>query len=90
MTKKIDHIHKYQRTTLGRRKYPIYRCMTPGCTHYVDATLILNRICECWRCGKAMVIGKYAARLAKPHCDDCIKKDDSDRINKIGELFTDA
>ncbi len=87
MAKQPDHLHKYQRTTLGSKKFLIYRCMIPGCTHYVDAKLILNRICECWRCSNAMVINKYASQLAKPHCDDCIEKQRSDRINKLGEMF---
>ena len=86
--KKPDHLHKYQRTILGRRNWLIYRCMVPGCTHYIDADLILNRLCECWRCGNAMAINKRAALLAKPHCDDCVRSPKKDEVDKLTELFT--
>ena len=87
MTKKIDHIHKYQRTTIGMKKYLIYRCMIPGCHHYIEAKLILNRISECWRCGNPFVIEKYASSLAKPHCANCIKSPKQDIVNKLAEIF---
>ncbi len=87
MAKKYDHIHKYQRAFPWGRKRPIHRCMIPGCTHHIDSKLILNRITECWRCGNPMVIGQYAARLAKPHCDNCIVSQKGPVINKLAELF---
>ncbi len=87
MTKKISCIHKYQRTTLGKN-FLIYRCMVPGCSHYVSAKLMLNRICECWRCGNPMVIDKYSAHLAKPHCENCVERTDSDKIDRLTELFS--
>ena len=87
MPKKVDHLHKYQRSHPWGRKKPIYRCMVPGCTHYTLASLILNRICECWRCGNAMVIDKRASGLAKPHCLDCVKSKKDKTINKLAGMF---
>jgi len=88
MTKKMaNHLHQYMRVTLGK-DYVVFRCMKPGCTHYIDIKLAPNRLCECNRCGEPMVLGKYAMSLVRPHCDNCIEKKDSADINKLGELFT--
>lgn len=88
MTKKFaDHLHKYARKIIGNKGYKVYKCTVPGCTHYVRMILASGRICQCNRCGEPMVMTKYAMTLAKPHCDDCIKKKDSERVNKLGELF---
>ena len=68
------HTHKYRRSTLGMKKWKIYKCVLPGCTHYIDASLIQNRISICWRCEEPFVIDKRLSELAKPHCHKCTEK----------------
>lgn len=85
--KKIDHLHKYKKDKLGR-SYKIFRCIVPGCSHYIAHHMAFNRLVACNRCDGPMVMDRYAMMLVLPHCNDCIKTKDSDRINKLGELFT--
>ena len=88
MSKKPTHLHKYKRVfPWGKGKSPVYKCMVPGCAHYIVPGLLMGKICECWRCGSAMVIGKYASTLVKPHCNDCIERMDQDSIDKLAEMF---
>ena len=65
------HTHKYRRSALGTKRWKIYKCVLPGCTYYIDAKLIENRISICWRCNDPFVIDKRLSELAKPHCHDC-------------------
>jgi len=66
----MKHIHKYQRVKF-KSGYTIYRCMQPGCSHFVREELILNREAICWRCGGVFIITQL---LKKPHCLNCVKK----------------
>ena len=68
----MRHTHKYQRATLGKR-YRIYKCVLPGCAHYVSAQLLKNRIAVCWRCEEEFQITAELAELARPHCKFCTK-----------------
>jgi len=70
MTKKEEHIHKYRKDVLGK-DYEIYRCVLPGCNHYISSQLIRGKFSICWRCGEPFVI---KIKHAKPHCDDCVAK----------------
>jgi hypothetical protein len=80
------HIHKYKRGKLGR-KYVIYECVIPGCSHYIDASRIGNKLSICWRCNAAFVIEGRLRELAKPHCRDCTvpKKEITPDIKKFIE-----
>lgn len=69
MSKVENHIHKYQREKLG--KLVIYRCMVPGCSHYVHKNLAVNRISICWYCDTPFVMTKKSVKLKKPHCQNC-------------------
>lgn len=82
MAKKRGHLHRYKRVSLGTRGYKVYRCIVPGCPHYISVDLVENSLCECNRCGQPMVMTKAAMQLAKPHCQDCTK-------SKHKETFTD-
>lgn len=86
-TKRKKHLHKYQRVNIGSKTKPylVYRCMKPGCTHYITPKLALNRACECNRCGKIMVLTKEALTLVKPHCAGCVERKDSDRLSALVE-----
>lgn len=83
---KIKHLHKYKRTKLGK-SYVIFKCIKPDCTHYLSVNLIEDKICECNRCHGPMVMNKRAMTLASPHCDDCVKSKDKEKINKIQQYL---
>ena len=73
-----DHVHKYMRVRLGYKKpkeerYLVFKCMKPGCSHYIRAELVLGQWNECWRCGAAMVMNQWSAQFKKPHCRDCTR-----------------
>jgi len=88
MAKKYNHFHKYKRTKLGDKGFIVYRCMVPGCSHYLRKELLVGSLCQCWRCEEPMVITSYMLRLARPHCVDCTKKKKVDKkIDKLTELF---
>lgn len=69
MAKVADHIHKYQREKLG--KQIIYRCMQPGCSHYIHPKLAVGRVSVCHYCGESFVMTKKSITLKKPHCLNC-------------------
>ena|SRR5215204_6076621 len=65
-------VHQYVRVMDGER--PIYRCILPGCSHFIGEALILNKVSLCNRCGEEFIIGKsmiQPRRIVKPHCDRC-------------------
>jgi len=68
--------HKYQRILVRGGKSVntyLWRCMHPGCRHYLTEQFIIGAICECWRCEKDFVIDKKTA-LKKPHCRECTRR----------------
>jgi len=90
MAKKYNHLHKYKRTKLGDKGYIVFRCMVPGCNHYMRKELFVGTLCRCWRCEEPMVINSYMLRLVKPHCAACTKKKDKTHhkdVDKLTELF---
>jgi|OpeIllAssembly_1097287.scaffolds.fasta_scaffold00281_7 hypothetical protein len=72
MAKRADHIHRYKRVVLGNN-YKVYKCIKPGCTHYIAVHLVEGALCECNRCEEPMIMTKLAMTLARPHCQDCTK-----------------
>lgn len=65
------HIHKYKRVKIGKNKdYEVYRCMVPGCSHYVQAELVENRETICWLCDKPFILAVHLLRM-KPICEPC-------------------
>ncbi len=75
----MKHLHKYKRMTMGA-KYKVLKCIVPGCPHYVPLNnMAIGRICECNRCEKPMTLTKASLRLAKPHCEDCVERQDDSR-----------
>jgi len=73
MAKRVGHVHRYKRMILGNGTYKIYKCIIPGCTHYLPVHLAENALCECNRCGEPMIMTKVAMTLARPHCLECTK-----------------
>ena len=84
MTKKTEHIHKYQRSRLGMN-YTIYRCVIPGCTHYIAKKLVRGRISLCHVCNEPMVMDAFALRRVNPRHRTCIKK--SDTFKKLQDVL---
>ena len=69
------HIHKYQKGKLSASTGTvIYKCVLPGCSHYILPTLLKHRESICHRCDKPFIILREHERMAKPHCSNCIKR----------------
>ena len=80
---KSNHIHRYEKTVIGKNNYTIFRCNLPDCMHYIAAKLAEGKQTLCNRCGEVMILDKRAMTLIKPHCVDCIevrKKEGHDAI----------
>ena len=64
-------IHKYKRVDIGRKNpYIVFRCVLPGCGHYVQEKFIIGREAQCWKCGSVFTIEYKESKLARPHCPD--------------------
>lgn len=82
MAKLADHLHRYRKVNLGGdgKKYEVYKCSKPACSHYVPLHLAEGKLCECNRCHEPMIIGKVQLNgssgraMARPHCNDCVQK----------------
>jgi hypothetical protein len=77
--------HKYRRIQWRSRQvkgepYTIFKCMLPGCTHYVPRDLVVGNESLCWVCGKTFQMTYASTYLAKPHCPNCIKGKEGDAI----------
>lgn len=64
-------IHQYKKVELENST--VYRCMKPGCSHYVRKPFITNRIAECPYCGQNYIITNELAKLTTLHCAACTK-----------------
>ena len=67
--------HKYIKKRIGSKESPyvVWKCMIPGCTHYIKFELGENRHTICWRCGGVVVLTKLVMELTRPHCNKCTK-----------------
>lgn len=93
MAKTPDHLHKYKKVNLGQngKEYLIYRCMKPGCSHYIPVAMSEGKLCECDRCHEPMIITKIVMQgsggkpMARPHCPNCVKtkKDKNENVDAI-------
>lgn len=88
------HVHKYQRVDIGRKngpndrkKFIVFKCVLPDCTHYVEEALAEGKFCVCNRCNGLMTLTKAAMQLAKPHCPDCTKR--KKQLPDLGDLLKD-
>lgn len=90
-----NHLHRYKKVNLATNggEYWVYRCTKPACSHYIPIALAEGKLCECNRCGEAMIIGretmtKSSGRpMTLPHCGDCIKRRRTDDVDKIKEFL---
>lgn len=85
--KKADHLHIYKKKVLGTNGFKVFKCMKPGCTHYVRVDLAENALCACNRCGEAMVLTKAAMQLVKPHCPDCTKSTKTKKLENLDDFL---
>lgn len=69
--KKSSHIHKYMKVEWGKNKTLVWRCMIPGCPHYVHEEMARNRHSLCWECGGPFVMTLEKMLRRKPKCDNC-------------------
>lgn len=89
MSNKDHKYHLYRRVNignpiirdgkvLGKKKFIVFRCMKPNCSHYVTPPLLEGKIAECSRCHEPFVCDKASKHLANPHCIDCAQKKKKD------------
>lgn len=71
--------HKYKKT--GNE---IFFCVQPDCYFKIEAHLMLGKKSLCNICGCEFVMGEYAVKLHRPHCQDCgkVKVKDADGKNR--------
>ena len=76
-----EHIHKYLKVILGGRRvvrrdgkrfiekcsgYEVFKCVVPGCNHFISSELILGRIGQCWKCNENLTLSPENTKLKKP------------------------
>jgi hypothetical protein len=89
MPKIAKHIHKYERVVLGKRGYTVFRCILPGCGHYIREELATGKMAICNRCENVFIMDKVAITLKKPHCLDCTKRKDNADFDIFKEMVLD-
>jgi hypothetical protein len=97
MSKTPNHLHKYKKVNLARKKnvepYIVYKCMKPACSHYVPLDLAEGKLCECNLCMEPMIITKETLThsggkpMAKPRCNNCIKRKHTETVSAIAEFL---
>lgn len=86
---KISHTHKFKKLRY-KSGNEIFFCTLPDCNVKINPKLALGKRCICNRCGEEFIMGEYALRLVKPHCDKCHKSKGNDMklddiVNSIPE-----
>lgn len=75
---KYKHPHKYLRVKLNP-SYKVYKCVKPGCGHFINVKLVQGQQAECWVCGDPFTMTQKTATLKKPHCGRCVRWPDRQR-----------
>lgn len=88
--KNNTHFHKYERMHWPKSGRPFYKCMMPGCSHYLTTVeLAIGRESLCWGpdCNKLVVITKDDVwkKTKKPMCDECkaARQEQREALGKI-------
>ncbi len=68
-----EHIHKYMRVKLSET-YTVFKCMIPGCPHYICRELVIGRQSICWKCEEPMILTMRSTTLKKPHHLGCTRE----------------
>ena len=85
----MTHTHKYKRVKWGPKKTLIYRCMLPGCRHYLAAQFIEGKTAVCWKCGGIFIVTSQSLRRVKLVCHEClgthkiIGEEDKSKFNQL-------
>ena len=85
--KKEKHVCKFKRKRY-KSGNEVFFCTLPDCNKKCDPSLLLGKLCICWKCGEVFPLNEYSLRLAKPHCEGChkSKKDVNVEINPDGSI----
>jgi len=81
----LKHTHKYQRVRNKgvHGEWTIYRCMKPGCNHFLPTPgLLEGKVSECWICKDDFIIDKKSMHQARPVCRECAE-DRADRKERL-------
>lgn len=65
---KVEHIHIYERPTWNKT---IYRCIDPGCPHYIKKGYLLGKYARCPECSNQFILTREKLLRARPKCDFC-------------------
>jgi hypothetical protein len=82
-----DRSHQYKRTKL--KQSVVFRCVLPGCSHYLTRPFIIGRIASCGNCKREFVIDAFAIRNVNLVCTNCrnarvkIKTQDPDEVEAL-------
>lgn len=70
---KYDHVHKYMLVDYGKNNRKVFKCMVPGCTHFMPhLELALGQYSQCWGgCGTDIIINQRHLKIKKPMCELC-------------------
>lgn len=78
----LHKIHQYMR--IKGKNSVMYRCMLPGCSHYIMGQFIVNKIALCPYCGENFLVTYDLARRKRVHCADCMKsKKDKIKVEEV-------
>lgn len=87
MSRNKRHIHRYQRRYIGTgKRYQVYHCNLPDCSHYLPKDLVKGKLSICNRCGETMLMGPLQLSLAKPHCMGCVRPKEENKLGRIKEI----
>lgn len=73
MSKRKQHIHKYQRISIG--EFKVWSCALPDCQHYMPKhmeQMIPGKGTICWNCLEECLMGPIQMNMIRPFCDDCL------------------
>lgn len=88
----LNHIHSYVRwkIRIGRKQFdylikgePVYKCVTPECTHFAPRSLLFNKQSSCPKCNTIFLLDTEALTRTTPMCLNC-------RGTKEGQTFRKA
>jgi hypothetical protein len=91
---KTNHIHKYERVEVGKKGWVVYKCVLPGCSHYLPvANLMIGKESLCHGICEGTTIytqDDYNQKLKRPMCESCreLRKMQKMSVENVPELTT--
>jgi len=80
---KEKHVHQYKKI----KKSEIFRCIKPGCRHYLRKEFAIGAISICPRCGGTFQLNNRNMKLEMPHCADCTQRRNQSELEQIKEFM---